>query len=207
MPYERRDGGNPLQAPRGKIPFVELDGERLGDSQVIIEELTRRRGLTLDVGLTAQELATARFVRRTLEEATYFAILRQRWLEEDGWQEQYPAFKVLLPAPLAPLAIPLIRRKVRNAAGSQGIGRYTRDEFIAMAVADLGAVETVLGVGAFLLGDAPRSVDATVYALLVALQKHLGATAAHAASRSPRLLAYTERIGARYWPATAMAPA
>ena len=39
LPYERRDGGNPMQAPRGKIPYLEIDGERLGDSQVIIEEL------------------------------------------------------------------------------------------------------------------------------------------------------------------------
>jgi glutathione S-transferase len=207
LPYERRDGGNPMQAPRGKIPYLEIDGERLGDSQVIIEELTRRLGVALDAGLTAEELAVARLARRTLEEGTYFTALRLRWLEEDGWALQQPAFKVLFPAFVAPIAMPMIRRQVRNAARVQGIGRYTREEVIRLAADDLGAIETLLGDRPYLLGDAPRSVDATVYAFLVAIQKHPGDTAANRAARSPRLLAYTERLGSKYWPPTELARA
>jgi len=205
IPYERRDRGNPLQAPRGKIPFIELDGRRMGDSQLIIETLTARYGVTLDEGLSPREVALAQVVRRTLEEGTYFAALRLRWLEEDGWGLQYAAFKELFPALIAPLALPMIRRKVRAAAQAQGVGRHSREEVMAMAVADLAAVEVILGDQAFLLGESPRSVDATVYAFLVAIQRHPGDTPAHAAARSPRLLAYTERLAARYWPPTELA--
>ena len=68
-----------------------------------------------------------------------------------------------------------------------------------MAAADFAAVETLLGDQRYLLGDSPRSVDATVYAFLVAFQRHPGETAANVAARSPRLLAYVERMAGRYW--------
>lgn len=206
IPYERRDGGNPLQAPKGKIPYIELDGKRMGDSQLIIEALTASHAVTLDEGLTPRELAVARMVRRALEEGTYFCAVRLRWIEEDGWLEQYQAFKAMFPAFVAPIAVPMIRRKVRAAAHAQGIGRHGREEVMAMAVADLGAIEALLGEQPFLLGDSPRSVDATVYAFLLAIQRHPGTTAVHLSARSPRLLAYTERIAARYWPVTEVAP-
>lgn len=45
-------------------------------------------------------------------------------------------------------------------------------------------------------------MDATVFAFLIAVQRHPGETPVHAASRTPRLLAYAERIMARYWPPT-----
>lgn len=197
VPYERRQG-NPMQAPKGKVPYVDIDGERMGDSQLILERLIRD-GVTIDAGMSAQEQATARALRRMLEEGLYFVTLRLRWLEEDGWALQYPAFKALVPAFLAPIAIPMIRRKVRASALGQGSARHTREEVLAMGVADLQAVETLLGDQPFLFGDRPRSVDATAYAFLLAIQSHPGTTAVHAAARTPRLLAYTERIRSRYW--------
>ena len=66
------------RAPRGKIPYVELDGAVLTDSQLIIEELERRAAAPLDAGLTEPDRALARVVRRTLEEGTYFLSVRTR---------------------------------------------------------------------------------------------------------------------------------
>ncbi len=198
VPYERRRG-NPMRAPKGKVPYVDIDGERMGDSQLILETLTRRNGVTLDEDMLPIERATARAVRRMLEEGLYFVTLRLRWLEEDGWALQYPAFKAIVPALIAPLAIPMVRRQVRASARGQGSARHTRDEAIAMGVADLQAVEAILGDRLFLLGDQPRSVDATVYAFLLAIQSHPGTTAVHTAARTARLLAYTTRIRERYW--------
>lgn len=202
VPYERRDQGNPWMAPKGKIPYVDLDGERLGDSQLILEAVTARRGVTLDHWLTPEQAARGRAIRRMLEEGTYFLTLRLRWLEDDGWAVQRIAFRAVMPPGLGPLILPMVRRNVRRMAQAQGAGRHRRDEAIAMAVADLDAVETLLGDQPFLLGDRPSTVDATAYAFLVAIQNHPGTTPFHERSRAPRLLAYTARIGAAYWPPT-----
>lgn len=204
LPYQRRDGGNPLKAPKGKIPYIKLDGGYLGDSQLIAEELTRRHAVTLDEGMSPEEAAVGRAVRRMLEEGTYFVAMRMRWVEEDGWAEQYKAFKVLFPAFMAPIAVPLIRRNVRKTTAAQGIGRHAREEVLAMGVADIQAVEAILGDKPYVLGDVPRGVDATVYAFLSAVQLHPGDTPVHQAGRAPRLLAYTARIREKYW--TELAP-
>lgn len=198
LPYERRSG-NPFRAPKGKIPYVEFDGRQLGDSQLIIEALTRRHGVTLDDGLSPAERATGHAVRRMLEEGLYFCTLRLRWLEEDGWVHQYAAFKVMVPAVVAPLVLPMIRASVRRQAAAQGSARHSREELVGMAVADLKAVETLLGERPYLLGDRPRGVDATLYAFLLAIQAHPGQTAVHQAARSAAFLAYTDRIRAGWW--------
>lgn len=201
LPYERR-AGNPMKAPKGKIPFVELDGTLMGDSQLIIAELTRRYAVTLDDGLSEAEKATGHAVRRMVEEGSYFLLARLRWVEEDGWKVQYPAFRKLFPPGVGALVVPMVRRNVRRTCVAQGSGRHTREETIALAVADLRAVEGILGDRPYLLGDVPRSVDATVYAFLLSLQLHPNSTEVHLAARSPALLAYTARIRERYWPPT-----
>ena len=52
IPYEQVIEANPVKGPKGKNPWIELDGERIGDSEVIIDLLKRRHGIDLDQGLT-----------------------------------------------------------------------------------------------------------------------------------------------------------
>ncbi len=54
IPYEQVIEGNPRKGPKGKNPWIELNGERIGDSEIIIDLLTRRHGIDLDQGLTPE---------------------------------------------------------------------------------------------------------------------------------------------------------
>ncbi|MBK9030193.1 MAG: glutathione S-transferase family protein [Myxococcales bacterium] len=183
----------------GKIPYVELDGEVLTDSQLIIDELERRAAAPLDAGLTDGERALARVARRTLEEGTYFLSVRMRWVEPDGWPVVAAEMKAVLPAPLR-LALPIIRRKVRKMTVAQGTGRRSRDEAAAMIADDWAAIATLLGERPFLLGDTLRTVDCTIYAFLEGIlgfpvdSGHRRAVAAHA-----NLVAYRQRVRDRWW--------
>ncbi|MBL8625356.1 MAG: glutathione S-transferase family protein [Myxococcales bacterium] len=186
-------------APRGKIPYVELDGAVLTDSQLIIEELERRAAAPLDAGLTDADRALARVVRRTLEEGTYFLSVRMRWVEDDGWPVVQAEMKTLVPAPLR-LALPLIRRKVTKMIHAQGSGRRSRAEASQMIADDWAAIATLLGDRPYMLGDRVRTVDCTVYAFLEAVlgfpveSPHRAAVAGHA-----NLVAYRQRLRAAYW--------
>ena len=187
-------------APKGKIPFVELDGKRMGDSQLIVEELERRLGdRALDAGLAPRDRALGRTVRRMLEEATYFAGMYFRWQMDEGFAVLAPEFKRMLPAPFR-LLVPMIRRKTKKQLKLQGTGRHTPDEVAAMGAADLGAVAELLGDQDFLLGARPRTVDATIFAFLESIggfPLESGVRAgidAHA-----NLLAYRARVRERWW--------
>ena len=49
IPYEVVDTLEPRKAPKGKLPFIEDAGLRMGDTSLIIEHLVRTRGVDPDV--------------------------------------------------------------------------------------------------------------------------------------------------------------
>jgi glutathione S-transferase len=188
------------KTPKGKIPFVVLDGDRvMGDSQLIIEELERRLGdRALDAGLAPRDRAIGRAVRRTLEEAFYFIGMYFRWKTDEGYAILAPEFKKILPAAFR-IALPMIRRSVKKQLHKQGTGRHTVEEVAAMGAADLEAVAELLGDRPFLFGDLPRTPDATVFAFLEGVLGFPLESALQVAAAHPNLVAYRARVRERWW--------
>jgi glutathione S-transferase len=199
VPYKLGPFGR-SNAPKGKVPFVMLDGKYMGDSQLIIDELERRRAASgkepLDAGMSVQDAATARLVRRMLEEALYFVGMYQRWVHDEGYCATAGEFAKFVPR----IALPFVRRMQRKKLYEQGTGRHTFDEVMAMGIADWDAIAGTLGDKPFLLGDKPRIVDAGMYGFLegtlrfpvdTPLTVHVRGTA--------NLVAYRDRIRAQWW--------
>lgn len=201
-PY-RAAAANPLKAPKGKVPFVELDGERIGDSQLIIERLEERLARTgktpLDASLSPRERALGRSIRRMLEEGTYFTGVYLRWWTDGGFAHLQRELGRVMPAPFR-LMLPVIRRKVKKALLAQGTARHSFDEIRAMAIADFRACADLLGEQPFLLGDAPHVVDCTLYPFLEGqLRFPNDSPVKQAIAGMPNLVAYRDRIRARWW--------
>lgn len=198
VPYEVRPA-DIRKAPKGKIPYVEIDGALMGDSQLILEHLTRSRGLDLDAHLTPHERAVGHLVRRTLEEGLYFVSMWNRWVPDESFVALRPAFAAALPGPIK-LLVPLIRGNVKKSLKTQGTGRHAPAEIMAMGIADLDAVSEILGDRPFLLGDRPSSFDASLFAfeegilafpVTSALKKH--------AEGLGNLVAHRARVRERWW--------
>ena len=188
------------KAPKGKIPFATLDGSLIGDSQLIIEQLERRAGAAaLDVDLAPRDRAIGHAAQRMLDEAFYFVIVYLRWAHDTGYALLAPEFKKLLPRMLR-VVLPLIRRDVRKSLYRQGTGRHSYDEVVAMGVADVDAIAELLGDRPFLLGDRPRTVDASVFAFVDAILAFPAESAVRRrAAEHARLVAYRQRIRDRWW--------
>jgi glutathione S-transferase len=154
------------RAPKGKVPFIEEDGQLLGDSQHIIEHLKRKHGDPLDAKLSPEQVATGHLVRRVLEESIYWHIIQVRWVDEEGWRVYRPYFNAIFPPVARKLIVPIIRRKAIKSTHVHGLGRHKPEEILEMGKADISAVATVLGDKPFLLGDNPSSFDATLYAFI-----------------------------------------
>jgi len=200
IPYRTVSSGTMRGAPKGKIPWVELDGKPMGDSQLVIEELERRLAAegkrALDAGLSARDAAIARLARRTLEEGFYFAGLYARWQLDDGYAVVRDEFKKIVPA----LVVPIVRRAMTKKLRAQGTGRHAPDEAHAMAAADLGAVAELLGDRPFVTGDAPRVVDCTLYAFLEGvLGPPIDSPTRRAAQAHANLVAFRARVRSRWW--------
>jgi glutathione S-transferase len=184
-------------APKGKVPYIRLDDKLLGDSQLIIEELERQLGAkALDRELSPRDAALGRLARRTLEEAFYFIGVYFRWRDEAGYAEMTKEFKKFVPG----IVLPLVRRAQNKKLEAQGTGRHTAAEVAAMGIADFDAIAELLGDKPFFLGDAPRTVDCTLFAFLEAvLPFPIDSPLKDKIKGHANLVAYRQRVRDRWW--------
>ncbi len=188
------------RAPKGKIPFVSIGDELMGDSQWIIERLESMRDEPMDHWLTDGQRALAHVTRRMIEEGVYFVVMASRWDSEWTSTIQREAFTKVLPGPLK-WAFSLIVRDVRKKLRSQGTGRHSREEVQKMGVADFTALSQLLGDNRYFLGDRPSTIDATVFAFVSGAMAFPGASPTRDYVRGQRnLREYEARMKAEYFP-------
>lgn len=195
IPFECVNGEMPMKAPKGKLPFIEDNGQVVADSSFIIEHLKRAHGDPLDGGLSQAQRAAAVAWQRLLEDSLYWALLHSRWIEPAGWGLTREAFFGPLPAPLRWLVPPLARRGMRRQLQGHGMGRHSREEIFAIGCKDLSALADHLADRRYMLGDAPTSLDATAYAFLAnVLWAPMPSPLRDHAQGRPELVAYAERV-------------
>lgn len=198
-PYEIKPASF-SQAPKGKVPYVELDGRRVGDSQFIIEMLEARRPAEqrLDSWLSDRQRAVGHAVRRMLDEGTYFVLVHRRWLDDQAW----PVFRPRVAELVGPakFLLPLIRNGVRKANRSQGTSRHTAEEIDRIGIADFTALAEIIADNRWLLGDRPTAYDASAYAFIEGIAAPpLGSRLREFVLAEPRLMDYRNRVREAHW--------
>jgi glutathione S-transferase len=153
------------QAPKGQIPFIEVDGERIGDSTFIRGFLERTYGLDFDEGLDARERAQAWAIERMAENQLYWVAVHARWLIPENFARGPAHFFDGAPEQVRAQALEEVRATVKAV----GVGRHTEPEIVALGVRSLAALSVMLGEDRYLMGDRPCGADATVFGVLAAI--------------------------------------
>jgi glutathione S-transferase len=190
------------QAPKGKLPYIEDNGQKIADSSFILIYLKATYGEKLsDRLLSPQDQAIAHSLRRMMEENLYWVISYSQWMEEAAWE----AYKPVLFGPLSPAerqtAETQSREVTRGYLHAQGMGRHSRAEVYEIGNADLSALSAYLQEKPYFMGEEPTTLDATAYAFLSRvlwvpyespLQTHM--------QTLPNLMGYCRRMRERYYP-------
>ncbi|WP_434380566.1 Tom37 metaxin N-terminal-like domain-containing protein [Melittangium boletus] len=125
LPYEVKLA-DLRKAPKGKVPYVEFEGQRMGDSQFIIEYLKKKHGDPLDKELTPMQVAVGHTVRRMLEECTYWYIVYMRWADEAGWLAYRPVAETMVPWVVGgDIPVATLRQGMLRILHDQGTGRHS----------------------------------------------------------------------------------
>ncbi len=202
LPY-RLDTAVPVfRAPRGKLPFITDGGEVVSDSTLIRFHLERRHGIDFDAGASTAQRGAAWLAEKACEDGLYFAIIQLRWLDPGQFDRGPRQFFAAIPAPLRPLVMAKVRRDLRRSLQGQGVARLQPAERWQIVARGLQALAETLGGQDFFGGTAPCGSDAGIAAMLWSLHcptfpgPHLELLPAQ-----PALLAYAERMRARFYPA------
>ncbi len=201
LPYIYGAGGTPQNAPKGKIPYIEDKGERIGDSTFIREHLESVYGIDLDAGLNAQQRARAWTIERLLEDHLYWALVHERWMDDANFEKGPAHFFNALPEAMRDTARRETRERVKANLHAQGLGRHTPAEIARLGARSLQSLALAIGEGPYLFGGKPSATDATAFAFAVSvLTPFFDGPLREAALKLPVLTAYSERILQRYYP-------
>ena len=198
IPYENQYGYK--MGKKGKLPWIEYKGERVADSNIIVDYLNEKFEIDLDKNFSSEQVAVGRAVKCMLEENTYWVLIYDRYV---GNFNQYKNFT----APPTGSGIgfnitqKIFQKKMRSNLDAQGLGRHSKDELYAIGENDLKAVSDILGNKEFLLGDRPSTFDCTVFGFCanVLYSGFESPLATYLNGNTTNLCQFCDRMKSLYW--------
>ena len=164
VPFRHEHIFDASSAPRGQLPYIVDDAEKIGDSDTFIAHLIRKYRLTIDDGLTAAQRDTTHLITRMLDDL-YWVMSYSRWQDERFW----PLFRDAL-LKQHPSLTEAGLRKAREFNFQryyfQGIGRYAPDAAYARGLADLQVLANLTPTTGCVHGPKPTSIDAGIYGFI-----------------------------------------
>jgi glutathione S-transferase-like protein len=190
---------NLRHAPKGKLPFIDLENNLIPDSQWIIEA-AQKAGADLDDHLSEHQKAIAYLITKSLDENLYFVLVYSRWAKDDTWPILKEGFFGSLPIPLKWILPKIIRNQVLKMLKGQGIAKHSDHEIQHVLRRSLDSLSTLLAEKDFLFGENPSSLDATAYGLLAEfISVEFDNPFNQIAKSYPSLVSYCQRIEKRYY--------
>ncbi len=195
IPFDLIEEADPRKAPKGKLPFLLVDGTRMPDSELIFEYLDQKTEGGLFGSLTPAEMAQGTAFTRLAEDHLYWMIVASRWLDDDWFVNVKRDFFGALPAPVGALVSRLARRKVRTTYNLHGLGRHSQEEQNQFARRDLRAISNVVSEQQYIVGGRLTAFDFGVASMLVGIvDQQPRSWVNDLADEFPALREYTERV-------------
>ena len=195
LDFDLKEQPDPRNTPKGKLPYLEVEGNRLPDSELITEYLNELANGAVYAGLTTQQQAYGVALARLAEDHLYWMMVASRWLDDNWWPNVVEGFFQIAPAVIRPLVAGAARRQVRQTYDLHGLGRHSISEQHGFAKRDLRALENAIEGQVFLFGEKPNIFDFTVAGVMSGIYDNRPPTwLTGIAQAFPALQAYTERV-------------
>ena len=162
------------KSKKGQLPFIELNGQEIADSDIIIRELATKFEKNLDEGLTVEQRTISHALQSMLNNHTSWVV---RWWRYNNPDEFIKAaeldIKRTLNSRLPTSVLNLLfkwgfKSNVKQAIG-HGIGHHSNDEIYDFGKADLKTLSDQLGEQDFFFGKEPHQVRVSRRCALVLL--------------------------------------
>ena len=193
------DGFN--KAPKGKLPYINDDGKVIADSVFIRIHIEDKYKFDFDAGLDERQRGIAWAIEKMVEDHLYWAMVRERWLEDDNFNKGPRAFFDKAPALIRPLIAAMVQKKIRKNVYAQGLGRHTRNEANMLAGRAVDGLAAILGERQFIMSDQPCGADAMIFANLASMaEPAFNSPMIDKINSHANLEAYLKRMKQRYFP-------
>jgi len=204
--YENVDHKLKFKSKKGQLPFVEVNGIEIADSDIIIKELSQMFGKDLDENLTLDQRNVSHAFVSMLNNHTSWVM---RW-----WRYSHPGeflkaaqmdikrtLNSKLPKSVLQFFFKLgFKSNIKRAIG-HGVGRHNSDEIYEFGKKDLKALSEYLAEKPYFFGDEPHLLDCVAFAHICQfVYVPFGGMKEYMESDCTNLLSFVERMKERYWP-------
>ncbi len=170
--YENVDHKMKFRSKKGQLPFVELNGEEIADSTIILRELGQKYGKDIDACLSTEQKSVAHATISMIENHLIWVVHCWRTKNLD---QMLKGYKVNLQHALG-TRIPngilnfffkfTFGRKGARKVKAQGMGVHTPEEVLQFGCDDLKVLCDMLADKPFFFGDEPTTLDVVAFANL-----------------------------------------
>lgn len=164
IPYEQVFEIDSRKGPRGKSPWIELEGRRIGDSEVIIRHLSGSHGLPVEPEVQdASARAAAHAFAIAFEEEFHQILEWELFVHPAGIAYIGGQVRSAAPPVVAGIVTRQVCRRFRRQLHARGIARHDPETIAAKGRADLDALAAWLVDRPFLAGPRPVLADLAVF--------------------------------------------
>lgn len=202
VPWRLVTPASPLDLRRwnprtGKMPVLEVDGEREYDSTFIMRRLD---ALVSDPPLYAADprvAARQRFLEDWSDESLYWYGMALRWCDANAWATA-DQVAMSLPAPelVRPLLRVVLRRQIGSQPQAQGLVRLPLERILEELDRRMDELSVWLEDAPFLFGERPGAADCAMFGQFQMLRSGPTPQGAALIERRPRLVEYAARVEA-----------
>jgi len=195
LDFEHETIQDPRKAPKGKLPFLVVDGENFPDSELILPYLDKVTQGRLFGDLSPQEKAVGTAFTRLAEDHLYWLMVSSRWLEPDWFPNVVADFFGFVPGLVRGFAARGAQKQVARTLDLHGLGRHNKEEQVNFARKDLQAIADQVVQQGYISGPRLTVYDFAVAGMLAGLMDNEPATwISEVAKDYPVLREYTDRI-------------
>ncbi|XP_075159723.1 failed axon connections isoform X2 [Haematobia irritans] len=172
LKYENVDHKMRFRSKKGQLPFIELNGEEIADSAIIIKDLSAKYNKDLDAGLTTEQRNVSYAMIAMLENHLIWIIFYWRAKFPDNVLKGYKvnlqhALGLRLPNSILNFFFKItFGRKGTKKLKAHGIGVHSAEEIEEFGKNDLKVLSEMLDCKPFFFGDEPTTLDVVAFAVL-----------------------------------------
>ncbi|KDR18481.1 hypothetical protein L798_07670, partial [Zootermopsis nevadensis] len=172
LKYENVDHKMKFRSKKGQLPFVELNGEEIADSAIILKELAQRFEKDLDAGLSNDQKNVSHAMISMIENHLVWVVAWWRTKFPDNAIKGYKmnlqhALGTRIPNGILNFFFKLtFARKGAKKVKAQGMGVHKPEEIIEFGQNDLKVLSDMLADKPFFFGDEPTTLDVVAFASL-----------------------------------------
>jgi glutathione S-transferase len=210
LKYENVDHKMKFRSKKGQLPFIELNGEEIADSAIIIKELSAKFEKNLDATLTQEQRNIAHATISMIENHLVWILFYWRTKNPDLLLKGYKvnlqhALGCRLPNGILNFFFRFtFGRKGCKKVKAQGIGVHKPEEIEEFGKHDLKVLSDILADKPFYFGDEPTTLDVVSFAVLSQLHfisKEVNFPLRDYITEScPNLIGHVSRIKERCFP-------